>query len=120
MKVVMCRPNEYATIEDIDLDLHSLYKALDAEMIQAVYPWADPVALVCDEEGKLTGKELCRALCAEDGHIYDIVAGTFVICGLRKDNFAGLSDKLAQKYLKMFECPEAFIRTPHGLAAIRG
>lgn len=119
MKVVMCKPNEWATIEDIDLDLHSLYKALDAEMIQAVYPWADPVALICDEDGKFNGKQLCRALCTEEGQIYDIVAGTFVICGLGKDNFAGLSDDLAKKYLKMFERPEVFVKTANGITAIR-
>ena len=35
--------------------------------IQAVYPYEDPVALICNEEGKLLGLPLNRALFDDDG-----------------------------------------------------
>ena len=35
--------------------------------IQAVYPYEDPVALICNEEGKLMGLPLNRALFDDDG-----------------------------------------------------
>ena len=44
--------------------------------IEAIYPYEDPVALVCNEEGKLEGLPLNRAPRDEDGDIYDVVAGT--------------------------------------------
>ena len=49
--------------------------------IEAIYPYEDPVALVCNEEGKLEGLPLIRALRDEDGDIYDVVAGTFMVVG---------------------------------------
>lgn len=45
--------------------------------IQAVYPFEEPVAIVCNEEAKLEGLPLNRALRDEDGDIYDIVARYF-------------------------------------------
>ena len=45
-------------------------------------PSADPVGLVCNDEGKLIGLELNRGLRDEHGEIYDIMAGTFLVVGL--------------------------------------
>ena len=41
--------------------------------IEAIYPCEDPVALVCNEEGKLEGLPLNRALRDEDGDIYSFL-----------------------------------------------
>jgi hypothetical protein len=59
-------------------------------MIQVVYPFEDPVGLICNDEGKINGMELNRALRTEEGEIYDIVAGTFLVAGLTEDNFGSL------------------------------
>ena len=42
-------------------------------------PAGDTVCVVCNEEGKLEGLPLNRALRDEDGDIYDVVAGTFMV-----------------------------------------
>ena len=73
MKVVFCEPDKFARIIEVENDLDSLYELLDCDMIQAVYPWEDSACIICDDEGKLTGKDLCRALRDEDGDIYDVV-----------------------------------------------
>ena len=39
----------------------------------AIYPYEDPVALVCNEEGKREGLPLNRALRDEDGDIYSFL-----------------------------------------------
>jgi len=65
---------------------------------------------VCDEEGKLKGSPLNRALRDEDGHIYDVVAGTFLITGLGEESFSSLSKNLMQKYMEYYKTPEMFIR----------
>jgi hypothetical protein len=77
----MVEPGQYPRVERIGSDLASLQKAVDG-YIEAVYPYDDPVALICGEEAKLEGKPLNRALRDEDGDIYDIVAGKFFLCGL--------------------------------------
>ncbi len=73
-----------------------------------IYPFAEPVALICDEEGKLKSKPFNRALRDEDGDIYDVVAGTFLITGLGEENFSSLRDGDMQKFKERFKQPEAF------------
>ena len=67
--------------------------------IGATYPFSDPVALVCNDEGKLIGLDLNRGLRDETGEIYDIMAGTFLVVGLDGEDFASLSPELAQNCL---------------------
>jgi len=74
------------------------------------YPYSDPVALVCNDEGKLIGLDLNRGLRDENGEIYDIVAGTFLVVGLGEEDFASLSPELIQKYTEQFKTPEQFMQ----------
>lgn len=78
--------------------------------IEAVYPFEDPVAIICNEEGKLEGLPLNRALRDEDGHVYDIIAGTFLIAGLSEDNFCSLDDAQIEKFSALYKTPELFMR----------
>ena len=71
--------------------------------IQALFPYADPVALICHEEGKLIGLPWNRPLRDDDGFIYDIIAGTFLVTGLTKDNFGSLPTELVEKYTEIFQ-----------------
>ena len=57
---------------------------------------------------------LCRALTDENGQVYDIIAGTFFICGLSEDNFAGLTDEQARIYLEKFRDVEMFVPKNEG------
>ena len=100
MQVVLVEPGKPARITDIPSDSQSLRTVVDG-FIQTIYPWKDPVALVCNDEGMLRGLPLNRVL--ED---YDVIAGTFFICGLSKGNFTGLTDELAKKYQEKFLYPE--------------
>ena len=77
--------------------------------IAASYPFSDPVGLVCNDEGKLIGLELNRGLRDEDGNLYDIMAGTFLVVGLGEEDFTSLPPELAQKYMEHFKQPEQFI-----------
>lgn len=87
--------------------------------IQAIYPYEDKVALVCHDEGKMIGLPLNRALYDEQGEMYDIVAGTFFICGLGEENFCSLTPEQADKFTTMFREPEVFARINGKLQAIK-
>ena len=50
----------------------------------------------------------------ENGKPYDIIKGTFFICGLGEENFCSISDELAEKYTDQFRWPEVFMRTMDG------
>lgn len=86
MKVLMVKPGEIPHETDIEPGLRSLQAAVDGS-IQAVYPYEDPVALICNEEGKFLGLPLNRALRDDTGEIYDIIAGNFLITGLGEESF---------------------------------
>ena len=97
--------------------LESLQKEVGG-YIQAVYPWDDPVGIICDEEAKLKGSPLNRALRDEDGEIADIIAGTFMVVGLGEENFASLNDTEAKKFASVFKTPETFIRINDRIFAV--
>ncbi len=109
MKVLMVEPGKAPYETEIEGGLESLQKAVGGS-IQAVYPYDDPVALICNEEGKLMGLPLNRSLTDDNGEIYDIIAGNFILTGLTEDNFGDLSPELMEKFSEQFKHPEEFVR----------
>lgn len=109
IQVVLCEPRKKARIATINNTLASLQQIVGG-YIEAVYPFDDPVAIICNEEGKINGLELNRALRDERGTVYDILAGTFLIVGLGEENFTSLTSEHREKYRNLFEYPEAVIR----------
>ncbi len=71
-----------------------------------------------NEEGKLIGMPLNRALRDENGEIYDIIAGPFMVAGLTEDNFCSLTAEQMQKYSDIFCQPETFIKMGRSIMAI--
>ena len=69
MKVLMVQPGEIPHETDIEPGLEALQAAVDGP-IQAVYPYEDPVALICNEEGKFLGLPLNRALRDDTGEYH--------------------------------------------------
>lgn len=118
IQVVLCEPMKQARIATITNSLASLQQIVGG-YIEAVYPFDDPVAIICNEEGKINGLELNRALRDEDGKIYDILAGTFIIVGLRAEEFASLTPEYQEKYRKLFEYPEVFLSANGEILAIQ-
>ena len=96
MQIVLVEPNKAARPVEIEDNLHAM-QALVGGPIQALYPWEDPVALICNDEGKILGLPLNRVL-----GDYEIIAGTFFICGIQGENFSGLTEQQIQKYQQMF------------------
>lgn len=107
MRVLMVEPKKEPYEADIEHSLEGMQKVVGGG-IQAVYPYDDPVVLVCNENGKLKELPLNRALKDDNGQIYDIVVGTFFVVGLGEDDFTDLSPELMEKYRKLFQQPEKF------------
>ena len=64
--VLIVEPEKAPYVKEISDDLESLQHEVSG-YIQAVYPFDDNVAILCNEEGKLHGLPLNRALYDEDG-----------------------------------------------------
>ena len=108
MTVLVVEPLKEPYTKEISAGLSALQAEVSGS-IQAVYPYDDPVAVICNEEGKLDGLPLNRALRDEDGELYDVVAGTFLVVGLSEENFSSLSPELTEKYTAQFKTPEQFV-----------
>lgn len=108
LKVESGKKPEAAEISDT---LKAMQEVVDGP-IQAVYPFEEPVALIANEEGKLLGLPLNRAIREQEtGQVYDIIAGTFFLCGAPpdKENFASLTEAQIQRFSREFAVPEVFL-----------
>ena len=108
MKVLIIEPGKIPYEKEIGTNLNAMQETVGGH-IEAVYPYAEKVAIVCNEEGKNEMLPLNRALRDEDGNIYDVIAGTFFICGLSRTNFVSLSSNYIEKFKKEFYDPEIFM-----------
>lgn len=74
-------------------------------LIQAIYPYEEQVAIVCNEEGLLHGLEFNRSVPGG----YGGVVGTFFICGLGEEDFCSLTPEQMDKYRKEYHKAEILI-----------
>jgi len=117
ISVLAVEPMKAPYIKEIEPGLESLQKEVGG-FIQAVYPYEDMVAVICNEEGKMNGLPLNRAIYNDDKEMTDIIAGTFLVVGLGEENFTSLSDGLQKKYADIFKNPEEFVRLGNEIVAI--
>ena len=117
IKVLVVPPLKEPYIKEIDTGLESLQKEVGG-LIEVTYPFDDNVGIICNEEGKINGMELNRALYDDNGKMYDIIAGTFLVAGLSEDDFISLTKEQADKFSKRFHTPETFIRLNGEIIAV--
>ena len=67
INVLICEPLTAPYMKEIDSSLESLQATVGGGLIQAIYPFEDQVALVCNEEGKINGMTLNRAVYGDEG-----------------------------------------------------
>ena len=110
MKIIVVEPQKKPVVQEIDAGLEAMQKIVGGS-IEAVYPFDEPVALICNEAGKLLNLPLNRALRDVDGNVYDIVSGTFFVCVAppASDRFEGLTDQQVKTYMERFAMPEMFL-----------
>lgn len=111
MKILLVEPGQAPRAAEITGALEEM-QALVGGLIQAVYPFDEPVALVCHDEGKLLGLPLNRMLrLPGTGEIYDVIAGPFFLCGAPpdSDSFVSLTDDQLSRYAERFRLPEFFV-----------
>ncbi len=118
ISVVIAEPGKRARAAYIDSSLEGMQRIVGG-YIQAIYPFEEEVCIVCNEEGKMDGLPLNRALRDKSGEIFDIIAGTFFICGCGGENFSGLTDEQIKRYTQMYEYPERFINLGGKIHAVR-
>ena len=108
MRVLVVEPERRPEVREINDSLKEM-QGIVGGLIQPIY-LDDSVALVCNDEGKLMDLPANRGLRNKDGQMYDIVFGTFFLCGAPadSDHFTSLTTEQIEQYRKMFYTPEMF------------
>ena len=105
LTVLMVEPGKAPYQAAIGADLKSLQQVVGG-YIESISPYDDPVAIVCNDEGKLEQLPFNRGLRDESGNLYDYIAGNFMIVGLGEEDFTSLSPEYIEKYSQLFAQPE--------------
>lgn len=109
IKVVLVEPGKEAQAAEYRNNLGT-WQQLVGGYIELYYPFDDAVCILCNDEGKISGLSLNRAIRDSQGEITDIIAGTFAVIGLdNADDFRSLTAAELEKYIALFREPELFI-----------
>ena len=115
IRVVLVEPGKLARIAEVGTTLDAMQQTVGGD-IEAYYPFEEQVCIVCNDEGKISGLPLNRAIRdANTGDIADIIAGTFFICACSGESFGSLSKEQQKRYLEKYRLPERFFRSRDGI-----
>lgn len=116
MRVLIVAPGAKPEEREIDGSLESM-QAIVGGTVQAIYPFEDLVALICNNEAKLTFMPMNRIL----WEINDVVCGTFILCRAlpNDENFSSLTDEEVGQYKQRFDKSEQFMRIGSTLVVIK-
>ncbi len=107
--VLLVEPGQFPKRVQIGTELEDLQKAVQGD-IEVAYPFEEEIGVIVNEEHKINGMELNRAIFTDDGVISDVYAGPFLVVGLTEDDFGSLTSEQMEKYEKMFHSPHTFVR----------
>ena len=101
MKVLVVEPQKPCRVQEIE-SLADMQQLVGGD-IEALYPFQERVALVCNADGKLLGLPMNRPLLDKDYLPYDIIRGTFFVAGLGQEDFISLTDEQIQRYKSLYD-----------------
>lgn len=101
MKVLVVEPQKPCRVQEIE-SLADMQQLVGGD-IEAVYPFQELVAVVCNADGKLLGLPMNRPLLDKDYLPYDIIRGTFFVAGLGQEEFISLTDEQIQRYKSLYD-----------------
>lgn len=103
MKVLVVEPG-YAPYEKDIEGLHGMQEVVGGT-ITAIYPFAEPVAVVGNDDSISLGMPFNRSM--EGG--YGGVFGTFFVCGLGEESFCSLTPEQTERYKQKFQKAEILL-----------
>lgn len=119
IRILLVQPGKHPVEKTIPHTLKTLQELVQGTT-EIVYPWPDQrIALVCNDESKLTGQPLNRVL----PEIQNIIAGDFFLCGLHYTNngsdLCSLSPDQMEKMKERFHDPYLFAHTASGIRCFK-
>lgn len=116
--MLLVEPGKYPKPIEIEDTLEAMQEVVGGD-IEEYMPFDDEVAIICNEEGKMNGSELNRAVYSKDKQILDVIAGKFFVAyaPFESESFLSMPKDLMKKYEDKFRYPERFYKTPEGIEA---
>lgn len=110
MLILSVEPGKVPEAKEISGSLQEMQELVGGH-IQTIYPFEEPIALVCNEEGLFLGLPANRGLRDKDGKLYDIIRGAFFLCGspVDEESFTSLSPEEVERFERRFHTPEIFV-----------
>lgn len=102
IRVLVVEPMKPCRVQEVSDELKAL-QAIVGGKIEAVFPFNDAAALICNEEGMALGLPANRPLVDESGLPYDFILGTFFITGVKGENFVSLTDSQIKRYQNLYD-----------------
>ena len=109
MNILVVEPG-YAPYEKEINGLNEM-QATVGGLIQAIYPYEEEVAVVCNEEGLLMDLDFNRVVPGG----YGPIVGTFFICGLGEEDFCSLTPQQIEKFKKEYHHAEILLGFSNGV-----
>ena len=115
MRILLVDPGKPPRTMEIGDALEAMQTVVGGS-IQAVYPFKEAVALICNDKGKLLGLPLNRVLRLDNGEVYDVIAGAIFLCAAPPDSdrFASLTEEQIAHYTEQFRAIEHFPEAHYG------
>ena len=104
MNVLVVEPGFYPYEKEIN-GLSEMQKLVGG-LIQAIYPFQEAVAVVCNENGINLGLEFNRMIPERS---YGGIFGTFFVCGLGEEDFISLTPEQVKTYTDRFKRAEMIL-----------
>ena len=110
MKVLYIQAGKKPQVIEIRHTLGEMQRLVGGT-ISSFMPFNDGSVIILNDNGKIDGLPLNRAVYDKNGEIADIIAGDFFICyaALDSSEFSSLPDELIRKYSELFKIPQIFI-----------
>ncbi len=103
LRVLFIPPLQFPSVTTVDNDLIAM-SALLGGYPYAIYPWDEPVALICSIRGD--GQSVLNR-CLDDS---TIIEGPFLLVGSTDGALISMTDEQLDRYYPMFYYPERFYR----------
>lgn len=113
MRILIVEPRKCPREAEITDSLEEMQEVVGGN-IQAIYPFEDSAAVICNEEGSNLALPQNRAIYSKDGKkVVTIIYGTFFICDAPawSEHFLSLSAEQLERYSALFAIPEVFVTT---------
>lgn len=116
INVLLIEPGKYPKQIEIEDTLEAMQETVGG-YIEEYMPFDDEIAIVCNEEGKMNGAELNRAIYSDDKEILDIIAGKFFIAyaPIESESFLSMPKDLMKNMRISSGIRSVFIRRTRAL-----